>query len=290
MNNLVSIIIPCYDQAQFLNQALKSVYEQTYSMWECIIVNDGSNDNTQGIAKLWEEKDARFKYVYQENKGLSGARNTGLEIASGEFIQFLDADDFIEKNKLNTSLKKIENHYDLDMVISNFNLYNNDNKAFFPPYCILNQGQLNFKTILMEWDKSFTIPIHCGFFKRNLFHEFRFPEHIKAKEDWLMWVYIFNNGAKAEYINQKLAFYRIHENSMTQSKFMKDDFIKAYIYLEDIISKEDYKEYTLNLISRLYDSQSLLKEELKEIKKYKIFRLKYFIDKVMRRLNLKSNK
>jgi len=288
LNNLVSIIIPCYNQAKFLDDALNSVFHQKHENWECIIVNDGSVDNTEQVVNYWVEQDARFNYIYKNNSGLSSARNKGLEIAKGDYIQFLDADDFIEQNKLRISLEKIKNHYDLDIVISNFNLYNNDNRAFFPPYCNLNQEQLNYKTILMEWDKSFTIPIHCGFFKRKLFKEFRFPEHIKAKEDWLMWVSIFNGGAKAEFINQKLAFYRIHGSSMTQSKSMKADFMKAYIYLEDIISQEDYKAYTLSLISRLYDSQSLLKKELREIKQYKIFRLKYFIDKVSRRLNLKK--
>ena len=74
-------------------ESLASVANQTYTNWECIIVDDGSTDSSALIAKAWQEKDARFKYFYQENKRLSGARNTGLTLAQGDLIQFLDGDD-----------------------------------------------------------------------------------------------------------------------------------------------------------------------------------------------------
>ena len=81
MNNpLVSIIVPCYNQAQYLPETLDSVLAQTYPYWECIIVNDGSPDNTEEIAKHYCEKDSRFKYVYKENGGLSSARNVSLHL------------------------------------------------------------------------------------------------------------------------------------------------------------------------------------------------------------------
>ena len=84
MNPLVSIIVPCYNQAQFLPEALQSVLEQTHTNWECIIVNDGSPDNTEGVAQEWLVKDSRFKYVYKENGGLSSARNAGLDKVVGD--------------------------------------------------------------------------------------------------------------------------------------------------------------------------------------------------------------
>lgn len=95
MLSKISIIVPCYNQAQYLDECLQSVLDQTYQDWECIIVNDGSPDNTDEVAKKWIEKDARFKYLYKENGGLSSARNAGVEIASGEWILPLDCDDKI---------------------------------------------------------------------------------------------------------------------------------------------------------------------------------------------------
>ncbi|WP_374360648.1 glycosyltransferase family 2 protein, partial [Cloacibacterium sp.] len=74
---LISVVVPCYNQAQYLDECLQSVLNQTYQDWECIIVNDGSPDHTEEIAKNWVEKDTRFIYLSKENGGLSSARNAG---------------------------------------------------------------------------------------------------------------------------------------------------------------------------------------------------------------------
>ena len=76
-----------------MDEALESVLEQSYLNWECIIVNDGSTDNTDIVASNWLQKDQRFRYIYQKNAGLSCARNTGIKNANGEFILPLDADE-----------------------------------------------------------------------------------------------------------------------------------------------------------------------------------------------------
>lgn len=73
--SLISVIVPCYNQAQYLDECLQSVLDQTYQNWECIIVNDGSPDNTEEIALRWTKKDSRFRYLKKENEGLSSARN-----------------------------------------------------------------------------------------------------------------------------------------------------------------------------------------------------------------------
>ena len=104
-NPLVSVIIPAYNLGLYLQDCLESVPNQTFREWECIVVDDGSEDNTANIVKGYIRKDARFKYVYQQNKGLAGARNSGLLQAQGRYIQFLDADDLIEKEKLNLQVQ-----------------------------------------------------------------------------------------------------------------------------------------------------------------------------------------
>ena len=76
----ISVIVPCYNQAQYLDECLNSVLEQTYKDWECIIVNDGSPDNTEEVAKEWVKKDSRFKYFYKNNGGVNSARNSGLKL------------------------------------------------------------------------------------------------------------------------------------------------------------------------------------------------------------------
>ncbi|HAO28647.1 MAG TPA: glycosyltransferase family 2 protein, partial [Chryseobacterium indologenes] len=79
----ISIIVPCYNQAIYLDECLQSVLDQTYGNWECIIVDDGSPDNTKEVTEKWIEKDNRFIYLHKENGGLSSARNAGIEAAKG---------------------------------------------------------------------------------------------------------------------------------------------------------------------------------------------------------------
>ena len=108
---LISVIVPCYNQAQYLDECLQSVLDQTYTDWECIIVNDGSPDHTEEIAKKWVEKDTRFIYLSKENGGLSSARNAGIEIAKGEWILPLDADDKIGNLYLELGEKEFDKDY-----------------------------------------------------------------------------------------------------------------------------------------------------------------------------------
>ena len=115
---LISVVIPAYNAEQFLDETLESVLSQTYENWECIIVNDGSTDNTESIAKKWCEKDSRFRLTNKENGGLSSARNWGIKESKAEYIAFLDADDILTPDSLeiriNTLLKE-----NVDLVYSN---------------------------------------------------------------------------------------------------------------------------------------------------------------------------
>ncbi|HBI7120226.1 TPA: glycosyltransferase family 2 protein, partial [Clostridium perfringens] len=110
----ISIIVPVYNVESYLSDCLKSLQNQTYSNFEVIVVDDGSKDNSGIIAKEFCNKDKRFKYIKQENKGLGGARNTGLLNAKGEYIFFLDSDDKLTVNAVELMKNKIKNNnYDI---------------------------------------------------------------------------------------------------------------------------------------------------------------------------------
>ncbi|RTY98395.1 glycosyltransferase family 2 protein [Flavobacterium bomense] len=184
----VSIIVPCYNQAQFLDEALQSVLDQTYIDWECIIVNDGSTDHTEEVAQRWVSKDSRFVCLKKENGGLSSARNAGLEAVKGEYIQFLDSDDWIANTKLELSINMLQEAFDnnVKIAISNFRRFINKVEEPMLNSGILKDEFFNFDSILYKWDDTFTIPIHCGLFEKTLFQNFKFPEELGAKEDWIM--------------------------------------------------------------------------------------------------------
>lgn len=223
---LISVIVPCYNQGVFLSDSLQSIYEQTYLNWECYIVNDGSTDDTERIALQWNKKDERFKYIYKENGGLSSARNKGLDEASGAFIQFLDADDLIDHEKFAVSLKSAGF---ADVIMSNFIMFTNKYESYTSPPFTLNKNNFSFESILSGWDEAFVFPPHCGLFKSFLFDKLRFNETLKAREDWVMWLQIYQLEIETVFIDRPYALYRVSPNSMSKNKPLMDrNLVIAY--------------------------------------------------------------
>lgn len=92
----ISIIVPIYNMEKYLEQCLNSIKNQTFRNWECLLIDDGSSDSSAEICKTFQNEDERFRYIYKENEGVSSARNRGLELAEGNFIGWVDPDDWIE--------------------------------------------------------------------------------------------------------------------------------------------------------------------------------------------------
>lgn len=101
----VSIVVPVYNTAKYLEKCLNSICSQTYHNLEIILIDDGSTDQSLNICNSFAEKDSRIHVVHQENKGLSNARNKGMELATGSYISFFDSDDYVEPNMIETMLK-----------------------------------------------------------------------------------------------------------------------------------------------------------------------------------------
>lgn len=186
----VSVIIPCYNQGDYIGETLQSLQSQYYSNWECVVIDDGSTDNTVAVVDDFCQKDSRILLFSKSNGGSASARNFGLTKVSGDYIQFLDADDILQVEKLEVTLKKVEKIADFShkIVITNFRMFIDDIHLSSNPFCELKQEYFTFQQLLIGWDYLFNIPIHCGFFQKDFFVSFRFPENLKAKEDWIMWL------------------------------------------------------------------------------------------------------
>jgi hypothetical protein len=288
MSFLVSIIIPCYNQAQFLDETLQSVLNQTYENWECIIVNDESPDNTEELAKKWVAKDNRFHYFLKKNGGVSSTRNFGIEKAKGAFIQFLDCDDLLDKKKLELSLTdyNLKQKENVKLVISNFRMFTDNVNNSTKPYCNLNENLFTYEGLLYQWNDTFSIPIHCGFFESSLFDNIRFPENLTAQEDWIVWVNIFKMGSKASFIDQPLAFYRMNRNSRTLSASVFEDQLKAYDYFKEKLTDEEFHKFSMILISRYYYLSSNLKKTLNDLKSSNTYTGGKLIKKVLKKIGL----
>lgn len=269
MQPLVSIIIPTYNRGHLIDETLDSVLAQTYPNWECIIVDDGSTDNTDTLVADYIAKDNRFQFFKLNHKGVSFARNYGLKKISGAYIQFLDSDDLIHEDKIKIALDDIieKGGDNNDFVISNFMMFRESVDQLSPPFCQLNENVFSFSKVLYNWDFEFNIPIHCGFFHKRVFENFRFSETLGAKEDWIMWLCLFRNKPKIRFIDLPLAYYRYHTSNMTKNAtHMKSNFFNSLPVVREMIPNEDYEMYLHFLIDKFYQQS---KENALEIKKYK---------------------
>lgn len=276
MSKLISVIIPCYNQAPFLKETCLSIINQSYSNWEAIIINDGSTDNSKKIAQEICITDDRFKLITQKNSGLSAARNTGLKNATGEYIQFLDGDDKITPEKFSDAIDQF-NNINVDIVISNFLRFKSKNGKIKKAFCDLSKVEYTFENILYQWSINFSIPIHCAILKRTIVNNTKFNTILKAKEDWKFWLDIYSKTPKTVFINKNAALYRIHQKSMTQNhSFMQENKVKANELIYQELQNNEHKTLFFKRINNELNNSNILVLKLKYQTGLKKFFYKYF--------------
>lgn len=264
---LVSIIIPCYNQAHYMLMTFESVLMQTLNDWECIIVNDGATDNTEEIALQYCQKDTRFIYYKQENKGLSAARNAGLKIAKGKYIQFLDSDDLIAPDKLLKQVALMEDKQ-IDVCTCHHDMFNDGDFEHRYTYPLAAAKQC---FTIKDLGYTFLITPHDGLLRRQflLDKDIKFAEQLRSFEDWFFWATLMVKGAKFQEIDEVLAHYRIHQDSMSkQKRTMCISSLQAAFYLYDILPKEERANYIQYETEQQYE-RILLLMQYKQWAKYR---------------------
>jgi glycosyltransferase involved in cell wall biosynthesis len=199
----VSVIVPCYNYGRFLKECLDSVLLQTFRDWECIIVDNGSTDNTQEVAKSFTDQDERFRYVHTEQKGVSFARNLAVNMSSGKYILPLDADDKIGNTYVEKAYNLISANKNLKVVYCDAELFGaSKGKWRLPAYSL--------KDLLIENS------IFCsGMYSKLDFDRIGgYSEDMKEGfEDWDFWIKLLKEGGEVFKIPECLFYYRIRENS-----------------------------------------------------------------------------
>lgn len=217
---LVSIIIPCYNQAIYLNECLESVYNQIFIDWECIIVNDGSPDCTEEIANKWIKKDIRFKYIFQENSGVSRARNTAIKMAKGVFILPLDADDKISANYIELAINSFQENNLIKVVYCKAKKFGDEKGLWdLKPFSLfeLSRENLIFCSALYRKDDWGQVGGYDTNMKDGL-------------EDWEFWIALLKNGGLVKCLDEVGFFYRIKTESR-QKQITKDNYKDLFEYL-----------------------------------------------------------
>jgi glycosyltransferase involved in cell wall biosynthesis len=205
---LISVVIPNYNHAHFLGDAIRSALAQTYTAVEIIVVDDGSTDDSRALV---ESFGARVRYLWQANRGLSGARNTGIMAAQGEYIALLDADDFWEPNYLATVHALLAVDPTLGAVYTGQQFVNSQGEALSQPsVATVGRDQLYDRLL----DGEFFAP-SAVLVRRSCFTTVGlFDESLRASEDWDMWLRVAHAYPFAG-IAQPLLNYRVHGNNMS---------------------------------------------------------------------------
>lgn len=229
----VSIIIPAYNQAEYLSEALNSICCQTFSNWECIIVSDGSPDNVGSIAISYCQRDERFVFLDTENGGPSAARNFGIAKAKGCFILPLDADDKISSNYVEECLKAISASPNIKLVYGageKFGLINEPWKT----------KDYSWKKLLLEGNM-----IHCcGMYrKKDWLATGGYDVSMRAGlEDWEFWITLLNKDAVVIKLDTITFYWRIKEASRTTNlkKANRIALLNRYVFCKHAALYEEY--------------------------------------------------
>lgn len=225
----ISIIVPVYNKSDTLKRCIESVLNQDYQNLELILVDDGSSDNSYEICLSYGEKDTRVKVFKKENGGVSSARNFGLKVASGEFIQFVDADDFLEKNMCS---KLISSYFenDFDVVVCSYKKHTDDkikNKMSLDFECE-SISQFKDKFAFLFENVLFNSPWN-KLYKREKIN-FLFDEDFSLGEDLLFNLEYFKTCKKVKIIKNCLYNY-VDKSFDSLSKVYSDTLLEKQIYL-----------------------------------------------------------
>ncbi len=263
MNNkvLVSVIIPCYNQAPYIIECLSSVADQNYKYLECIIIDDGSTDNSNNLIKKFIKTDSRFTLKTQRNSGVASARNLAISIAQGKYILPLDGDDRIGKQYIKLAIAYFEKFPKTDLVYCNAKYFGKKNKKIKLP-------KYNYDTFLLKNCIFCTAMFRKADFETNT--NGYDTQMIEGLEDWEMWIQLLNKKSIVYKLKEELFFYRRTGNSRNKNTTNKKTLSKLmnYIYFKHFDSyTELLKTKKLNSISIIqkYSNNTTFFDKIKSI-------------------------
>lgn len=282
---LISVIVPCYNYGKYLPNVFQCLLKQTYLNWECLVIDDGSVDNTAKITFEYIDRDPRIKYYYQPNSGLAAARNRGIKESSGFFIQFLDSDDIILPDKFEKEISIFESSSNVDVVYSDFifnSIETNDKYRF--SNLSSNLGTNPLLSFLLYWENGLIIPIHSFLYKASCFKRVgTFDEALPTHEDMDMHIRILKEKIKFSYHEDQYAIYNKHELSMASD--MTNMYSGIFlVWLKSIKNKEFSLLYKLIIIWRYaccFESVIELYIRQKEINIKKIIKNYFLINFIL---------
>lgn len=249
MVKIISVIVPVYNAEKYINNCLESIVNQSYSYLEIIVVDDGSKDQSLKLCEAWGKKDNRIKVIHKENNGVSSARNTALEVASGEYLGFVDSDDMIDKNMFKILIDDILK-YSADISVCSYIHFNNLSELN------VKDNLMKLKTVTYSKQEAeyelFISDKLQGFlgnklYRRDLFNNIKIPENIDICEDLYTVFQLFRKSSMITYNPFKGYYYYNNPESATNDinkLFTTNGELKYCLvhgYLLNILGKNEEK-------------------------------------------------
>lgn len=240
MNKKVSVIIPVYGVEKYLDRCVNSIIHQTYDNLEIVLIDDGSPDNCPKMCDEWAKRDDRIKVIHKQNGGLSDARNAGLEICTGEYILFVDSDDYIDLTMVEKLLTQLEND-NSDICIAHFSKFYDGElpcKKYSKATEVLSTEDALLRLTPKHYDLSF-VTAWGKLIKKEIIKNLRFAKG-KIHEDEFMCHHLLGNCKKISCTYEPLYFYYINGGGIVNSKVTKSklDVIEAMKDRIQYVSKE----------------------------------------------------
>ena len=259
----VSIIVPVYNAQEYINRSLKSICSQTYQNLEVVLVDDGSTDDSLKICQSWAKQDVRILVYHQENTGVSKARNKGIELASGDYVMFVDADDWIEEDMVQT-LHELAVKYQADVSTCDY-LEVIEGKDEAKSSDKEPSVQAAFEKIEAGLQLLQPWAVYCKLYRRELLENIRFKNY-KIAEDLVFNTEIIcdTDLQKVVTITRKMYYYFIHENSAIRQGYQKKylEGVKAEEYCYDRLITLSPKFGDINIVGC---SVSMMFERIAEV-------------------------
>ena len=255
---LVTVIVPTYNYGHYIEETLASIEAQSFLEWECIVIDNGSTDDTEATVERWILKDQRFRYAYIPHTTISACRNAGLSILKGEFIQFVDADDQIAPGKLENQLRLFNAHPEAAIVYSNALYYDHGN----PSELRININQSSQKWMVEFSGKSWELlpkmfdhnvfVISSPLLRRKVINDTNgFYEGLNWVEDWDFYFRCFAQNYNVIYDGSENShsFIRVHPNSLSRNTIMMlEQSLIARRHIKSILERIDGYENGQKLI------------------------------------------
>ena len=290
----ISLIVPIYNVADFLSRTLESVKRQTFTDFEALCINDGSKDTSADIVKSFADTDERFKLINQDNAGLSGARNTGLKNARGEYIMFLDGDDYMHKQCMEIAYNTIKKT-DTDICVFGYSrvlpqenmtdvIYDKENALKYienPALYLLKEFP---EDIVLAWNKIY---------KREVVKNIRFDSRFKINEDVLFNYYAFKNAKKTIYIDSCFYIYHVEETSACKNtaklKNAEDCYLVSQIMQQESIGTAYEELASMRFLNNKINLYRTYKNYAEKRDTKRLKELKQSIKEDMKRFKLGKN-